>query len=373
MAAITDGQRAVVQRLIGDAFDADARIASCERIDPWFVYRVHLEGAAPASVIVKSLREHPTGFRTDPAQVATERAALEFMADHVPGRAPRLIASDLDACVLVLEDLAPRIPLWDLLRTNADGADEGLRSFADALGDTAALTHGLEDAYSRRRRELGPFDPLAARTMTIGWGWDETRDACESIGAAPSTAAERDIAAAFGRLREPGPFLAFSNGDAGANNYLVHGSDGRRIDWEFAGFRHALCDAVCLYVPGSMWMTVGDPIAEGHEDVYRAALSAGIDRATDDAAFGLGLASACIGFAAVERLSRLPKLDARAPGHESRVQMIVTLEAAARATEAHRGFPDAAGWLRSVAVALRKRWPDADVDVASLGRYATRE
>lgn len=363
---------ALVERVLSDAYGTPVVVASCERIEPWFVVRCVID-RPPGSVIVKSLREHPNGFRTDPAQVATERAALEFMAEHVPGRAPRLIASDLDAGVLVLEDLAPRVALWDLLATRAPGADEGLRSFAHALGDTAARTHGLEDAYTRKRSRLGVADPRAAWSSAMDRAWDDTRHTSEAMGVAPSSGAEHDIATAFGVVREPGPFLALSNGDAGANNYFVRGGDGRIIDWEFAHYRHALRDAVCMYVPGSMWMTVGDPIAEGHADVHRAALSAGISEAADDTAFGLGLAAACFDFAAVDRLNRLPRIDAREPGHESHVQMIVTLESAARAMDAYRQLPDAAGWLRDVATALRKRWPEADVEIASLGRYATRE
>ena len=370
MAGTDDAQAAVVDRLLRDAFGDDVAITSSERIEPWFVVRCAID-RPPGSVIVKSLRAHPTGFRTDPTQVATERAALEFMADHVPGRAPELIASDLDAGVLVLEDLAPRVALWDLLRTDVARADDGLRSFAHALGETAARTSGLADEYARRRALLGGSDPRAARAALTP-SWDDTKAACEALDVSSSAQADRDIGTAFDVLREPGPFFALSNGDAGANNYLVDGTDGRIIDWEFAHYRHALRDAVCLYVPGSVWMTVGDPISEGHADVHRAALCTGISEATDDGLFGRGLASACFVFA-VERLSRLPRIDARDAGHESHVQMIVTLDAAARTMDAHRALPDAAGWLRDVAAALRRRWPDADVDVASLGRYATRE
>jgi Ser/Thr protein kinase RdoA (MazF antagonist) len=74
-------------------------------------------------------------------------------------------------------------------------------------------------------------------------------------------------------LAEPGPFRALSNGDAEANNFLVDGADGRIIDWEFAGYRHALTDVACLYVPGPGWITVSDPIASGLEAEYRHALT----------------------------------------------------------------------------------------------------
>ena len=54
----------------------------------------------------------------------------------------------------------------------------------------------------------------------------------------------------FPVLHEPGPFLAFTNGDAGANNYLVDGTDGRFIDFEFAGFRHASVRRAVSVRPG---------------------------------------------------------------------------------------------------------------------------
>ena len=49
---------------------------------------------------------------------------------------------------------------------------------------------------------------------------------------APSGAAENDLAsAAMDELTQPGPFLALSSGDAGANN-LIAGGEGRLIDFE---------------------------------------------------------------------------------------------------------------------------------------------
>ena len=68
------------------------------------------DSRAPTSVVVKWFREHPTGFRTDPAQVLTERVALEFLAELGVDLAPRVLASDPAAGVLVLEDLGPQSP-----------------------------------------------------------------------------------------------------------------------------------------------------------------------------------------------------------------------------------------------------------------------
>ncbi len=67
-----------------------------------------------------------------------------------------------------------------------------------------------------------------------------------------SAVLERDVADLRVALSDPGPFLAFSTGDPGANNFMFDGSDGRLFDFEFAGYRNALADASVLHVPGPM-------------------------------------------------------------------------------------------------------------------------
>ena len=78
------------------------------------------------------------------------------------------------------------------------------------------------------------------------------------------------------------------------------------IDFESAGYRHALADAACLHVPNSLWLTVGDPVADGTEEVYRRALAARVHEAEDDRRFSEGMAAACLGMA-IERLGRFSK------------------------------------------------------------------
>jgi hypothetical protein len=55
--------------------------------------------------------------------------------------------------------------------------------------------------------------------------------------------------------------------------YATGPADARLIDFEFAGYIHALTDAVCLYVPGPAWLTVGNPTTTGLADQYRHALA----------------------------------------------------------------------------------------------------
>src|SRR5262249_47360218 len=149
--------------------------------------------------------------------------------------APRLLASNLDANLLVLEDLAPRVPLAAVLQDGDPGtAKIGLSAFARALGELSAATVGHEETYYARRSALGPVDPQAERERFMGSGWTETRGYMEALGVAPSGQVETELAAVVAELADPGPFLAFSNGDAGSNNFLVENGDGRIIDFEFA-------------------------------------------------------------------------------------------------------------------------------------------
>ncbi|MGW8881816.1 hypothetical protein [Streptomyces mirabilis] len=172
-------------------------------------------------------------------------------------------------------------------------------------------------------------------------------------------------------MSAPGPFLALSNGDAEANNILLHDSgpaEARLIDFEFAGCTHALTDAVCLYVPGPAWLTVGNPSTTGLADEYRHALALGIPEAEDDRRYGDGLAAACASWALV-RLQRFALLDARSQGDHSRLQLIATLEAAADTAQTCRALPHLTTWIRRIATVLRHRWPDADQDFADSASF----
>jgi hypothetical protein len=65
---------------------------------------------------------------------------------------------------------------------------------------------------------------------------------------------------------------------------------------------------------------------------------------------------------ALVRLHRFTLLGTRVPGDHSRVQLVETLESAARTAEAQRALPHLAGWARRCAGVLRRRWPDGDLN-----------
>lgn len=343
----------------------------------WSVARCALAGTGrggPETVVVKWLRTDPRSFRVDPRQMLTERAALGFLDELGLEMAPHLITADAATSVLILEDLHPRRPLYDLLAgEESEEARLGLAAFATALGELGAATVGHAAAYYRRRRSLGPVSADRDREGETVQRWIATRAAADAVGVPVPTGAQREMARVLRLMLHPGPFLAFSNGDPGENNFLVLGSDGRTIDFEFAGYRHALLDGASLHHAGPRWIAMPDPVESGLETLYRSALGRAVVEVQDDRVFGEGMTAAVI-VRALERIAgagsdRIAKVDGRPAGDGSRPQLITTLEQAARAAGHHRAFPHLAGWCRELAARLRARWPDADERLNALAGH----
>src|SRR5215813_5099299 len=343
-------------------------------VEPWAVARVLLGGVGAArTVIVKWVRTGPARARTEPWRLRNELAALQFLSDDLGlALAPRVIAADISAGFLVLEDLAPRVALDHLIRRDGAAAHlELLAVFARARGELSAATTGQAGTYHARRVALGSPAPVGDAEGRFAGLWDQGHADAAALGAPITGSAVSELIAVLEELNAPGPFLALSHGDAESNNILVCESgpaDARLIDFEAAGYAHALIDAVCLHVPGPGWISVGDPGATGLADQYRRALARGVSEAQDDRRYGFALAAACMSWALL-RLHRFAVLDTRAPGDHSRLQLVETLESAARTAETHRALPHLAGWVRRTADVLRRRWPDADLDLTDWARF----
>ncbi len=297
---------APAERLLGDRCGGKVEIVASEQIDPWHIARVDLRWDRPSpdrpdTAMVKWFRDHPADRGARDARMVTEDLALRWLETAGPGLAPRPFGLDVDAEVLVVEDLAPRRMLWDLLADGDDAAMPGLHSFARSLArlhvatsSTRALGHDVH------RGLVAGGEPGVERRRLFCSAWSYELPDLDRLGVVPTPRALAEMSAVRADIDEPGPFLALSNGDAGANNFMVDGTDGRIIDWEFGCFRHALVDASCLHVPGPMWMTLADPGPIGVADTYRRTLAEGISAAEGDE-YELALAGACVATAA-ERL-----------------------------------------------------------------------
>ncbi len=208
----------------------------------------------------------PGPHRTLAAAYGTGRAAV-LSEDLGLALAPRVVAADVPAGFLVLEDLAPRVALDLLIRRDGAAACLGLLAvFARARGELSAATAGQAGTYRARCAALGFPAPAGDAEGRLAGLWDQGHEDAAALGAPIAGPAASELAAVIGELSAPGPFLALSHGDAESNNILVRESgpaDARLIDFEAAGYAHALTDAVCLHVPGPGWISVGDPGAAG--------------------------------------------------------------------------------------------------------------
>src|SRR5262249_39619720 len=145
-------------------------------------------------------------------QMATEQAALRFLADIGFAAAPRLIAADLAANVLVLEDLGSCAPLADIIR--ADGAltaTAELTAFARTMGQLGAVTADRVAAYDALRAQAGQVDRSVGRERGLGPLWPLARLRLAQLGLDLTSAEARDVDLVTQVLLEPGPFLVLTN------------------------------------------------------------------------------------------------------------------------------------------------------------------
>lgn len=236
-----------------------------------------------------------------------------------------------------------------------------LRAYVRALARLHALTLS--------RAADWPLDPHAGTELALR-GWSNGARDTAAWGAPLSPAAQDELAGVIAHL--PGTFLAFSNGDPQLNNYLVDANgDGRLIDFEFAGLQSIFFGLAQLYVPGPMWMTVNAPEKHGLESLYRTELADVLPDIADDKIFNNGVVGAAFIWALL-RLQGLDQLNARQPGDSSRAHRVATLEAAADVADRKSCLPGLADWARTAARLLRRRWPDADIDLTALPDYTSR-
>jgi hypothetical protein len=338
--------------------------------DPWpWVTRCTVEddtGVLPRSVIVK-VRRPEDHTRGEAGQFHNERAALQFLTSLDNAVAPRLLAAD-DG-ILVMEDLGTGPALDDLLTGNdASAAEDGLVTFARGLARMHATTAGYAAEYYRLRSSLGPVDPFFERISIGGTGiehaWSRLQEIVADRPYLPTlSAAGSDVDELLRVLSEPGPYLAFSNGDTCPQNCRLSEGGLRFIDFEGACFRHALLDATALRFPFQAcpcWSRLPEDASRRAEDAYRKESARSCPDVLDHASYMQGLAAGCAAWTLV-RAMRLPKLEnADAPhpmGFSRRGQLLDAIAVTVSCAQESGALQSLGSWLADLADALRGRWP----------------
>jgi tRNA A-37 threonylcarbamoyl transferase component Bud32 len=325
-------------------------------------------GAAPGSVIVKARRPEDH-VRGEPERLHNERAALEFLASIGSAAGPRLLTADGEAGILVMEDLGTGPALEDLLvGGDPSAAGRGLVAFAGALGRMHADTAGHAAEYYGLRSRLGPVDLASDRISILGnsieRSWSRLREIIAERPYLPTpNGAGPDADELLRVLSEPGPYLAFSNGDTCPANCRISARGVRFIDFEHAAFRHALLDAAALRFPFPAcpcWSRLPEDVGRRAEDAYREQVARSCPDVLDRASYAHGLTAACAAWTIV-RAVRLPKLemaDEPHPMHFSRRgQLLDAIDTTVSCSQQSRSLQCLASWLADIGDALSARWP----------------
>lgn len=322
----------------------------------------------PASVIIKT--RHPARhFRSELERFHNEAAALDFFTRIGSAVGPRLLAVDHEEGILILEDLGIGPALEDLLvGHDAWRAEQGLIAFARSLGQMHATSVGHAASYYHLRSRFGPIDPVFDRLSILGINIRGAFRRLQEIIASrpylpPAIDVEKDVDEILRVLAEPGPFLAFSNGDASPANCRLSDDGLRFLDFEHACFRHALLDVAALRFPFPgcpCWSHVPEEIVQRAEDAYKEYRVRSCPEVLDPIRYTQGLTAACAAWTIVRatRLPKLEKIDEPQPmGFSRRGQLLDTIATTVTCSQQSRSLQSLAGWLTDVSQALRLRWP----------------
>ena len=378
--------RQTVENLLSRRFGTHVRIAGVHDFPYSQVSRCTLDAAgsaAPSTVIVRVPRNDPA--RSGLARLRNEQAALTFLSAIGSTLAPRFIAGDATAGLLVIEDLGTAPSLLDLLLgDDREAARQGLLAFARGLGTLHAQTAGHASAYAARRAQLGPADPDAedaAVRLRVAESWQHVQEAVARLRLPRPRGVDHDVAEVVRTVAVPGAYLALSSGDPSPVNCTIAQGAVRFFDFEGATVRHALIDATVLrylYPTGGPPWRLSQDLADPIESAYREALAQVCPDARDDADYEGGMAAASAAWT-ILRMVRLPKVEAGPdrtpwlllppgwsapiPTRSRRRQLVAIIDTFIASARRVGTFETLATWCESLVDALRARWPEASEDV----------
>ena len=316
------------------------------------VVRAQVRGGPVPTLILKHHRDEPVcGL--------DEQAGVEFLTRRGLELGPRFLAGNVPARLFLLEDLGSGPTLETLLRGgDARAAAGGLLDTARLTGQLHTRTLGAQAEYDLVRQALPPrHERVRVENARFLLEHEERLTrwlAALELEAAPGT--HEDLEALARTLADPGPFLAFTHGDMAPGNVLFTPSGPRLLDFEYAGMRHALYDAL-------MWLVsvpLPDELVARMDIAYRITLSSHCEAAQVDSAWVR--ARATVALARTVNLfqwlhPRLLEKDSEwAPGFTARAALLHHLARCRALLAPADGFPGLARTLETLEARLRERW-----------------
>ena len=216
-------------------------LLSPELLDsPNLVFRAEAEDFG--TVIVKriTMTEWNRGGGSESEQLLNEWCVLE----HLDGRgAPRLLAADRQASLIVLEDLGDRPTVEQAL---LDESTVDARAMLSAVGSSLAIVHGAGVGREREFLDLqqrrGTLSPRSDSTVDFRIERRELfEDAFDVLGVQVNKGFWDEVVRLEEAVHDGGLFRTLIHADAGPQNFLV-GDDMKMIDFEFGVYLNAMCD-----------------------------------------------------------------------------------------------------------------------------------
>jgi hypothetical protein len=316
------------------------------------VVRARVVGGEVQSVVLKH-------FQDEPVCLLDDWAGNLFLTRCGINVGPRFLAGSEEARLFVMEDLGHGQSLEELLRGDDERLASGaLLSIARLTGQMHVHTLGTQAEYDTVRQAVEPRHERVrienARYLLDNAG--RLRRWVDAVGAAEDPGTLADLEQLARTLADPGPFLAFTHGDMAPSNTLFTREGPHLLDFEYAGMRHALYDAL-------MWL-VSVPLPEeliARTDItYRIVLSQGCEEARVDSEYARARASV-VAARTVNVLQWIsPKALERdrewAPGFTERAALLRHLERCRVLQEPVNPVPALARTLESLEDRLRERW-----------------
>jgi hypothetical protein len=316
------------------------------------VVRAQVRGGPMPSVILKH-------FRDDVVCGLDDWAGAEFLTRRGVELGPRFLAGDVAARLFVLEDLGRGPTLEALLRGgDARAAHGGLMATARHTGQLHVKTLGTQATYDLVRQALPPR-PERVRVENARFLLDNEGRLLRwlaAVGAEAAPGTHEDLEEVARALVDPGPLLAFTHGDMAPSNVLFTPGGPRLLDFEYAGMRHALYDAL-------MWLVTvpfPDELVSRADITYRITLSAHCEAAQEDSVWAR--ARATVALARTVNLfqwhpPRVLEEDREwAPGLSARAALLHHLARCRALLAPAEGFPGLARTLETLEARLRERW-----------------
>jgi hypothetical protein len=365
-----------LEALLQQQRGAVEELAVAEQLRP-HVWRLTVGSTAssvPASVIARVGPSRAEGS-LEPgigwaAVFANEWAGSLFLErlEPVGDAVPKVLAHDLEAQLLVVEDLGTGPSLATLLNGgDPERVSAALIAHAGLLGRIAAASHGRTAEYDRLRRQVGP---ATAASLLDELSSEELRRVLprveQELGITPPVGLDTELTAIDHETREPGRWGAYTPADACPDNNVVTPHGVRLFDFGFGGLRHIALDAAYSVIPfptcwcyGPLPASVSDAmlVAFRHELVPSLPEAGADDIWEEKLAFAT--AAWFVGFIGAVAVGELDREQPR--GHLSGPQAAVAqLESVAQTAEQH--FPATSDLARRMAAALRERWHVGRID-----------